>query len=107
MNKSIDIELVSKPRTYELQHLLSIKMTEFLENSSLYAIRRVLPGKSSLMSLSYQTFFNSLAELDTIYRQMVSDEDDEDEETDMKRESNKINEYLTYNWFESLLSLSL
>jgi hypothetical protein len=45
LNKSIDIELLSKPRTYELQHLLSIKMTEFLENLSLYAIRRVLPGK--------------------------------------------------------------
>jgi hypothetical protein len=46
LNKSIDIELVSKPRTYELQHLLSIKMNEFLENSSQYAIRRVLPGKN-------------------------------------------------------------
>jgi hypothetical protein len=51
LNKSIDIELVSKPRTYELQHLLSIKMAEFLENSSVYAIRRVLPGNSSFFLL--------------------------------------------------------
>ena len=38
------MELVSKPRTYELQQLLAIKMTEFVENSVSYAIRRVLPG---------------------------------------------------------------
>ncbi len=51
LNKSLDIELVSKPRTYELQHLLSIKMAEFLENSSVYAIRRVLPGKFIISSI--------------------------------------------------------
>lgn len=38
------MELVSKPRTYEVQQLLALKMTEFLENSLSYAIRRVLPG---------------------------------------------------------------
>ena len=45
LNKSIDIELISKQRTFELQHLLSRKMIEFLDSSSLYAIRRVLPGR--------------------------------------------------------------
>ncbi|UJR09789.1 hypothetical protein I4U23_014016 [Adineta vaga] len=86
LNKSIDIELVSKPRTYELQHLLSIKMTEFLDNSCLYTIRRVLP-----------------AELDTIYRRnsQETEEQDEDEEMNIKQESNKINEYLTYNCLRS------
>jgi hypothetical protein len=44
LNKSIDIELISKRRTFELQRLLSMKMAEFLDKSTLYAIRRVLPG---------------------------------------------------------------
>ncbi|CAF1190863.1 unnamed protein product [Adineta steineri] len=81
LNKSIDIELVSKPRTYELQHLLSLKMTEFLDNSCLYAIRRVLP-----------------AELDTIYRYNTQVDDDE---VIVEKESTKINEYLTYNCLRS------
>ncbi len=37
--------------------------------------------------------------MDTIYRQTVPEEDEE-EDTEMKKESQKINEYLTYNWFE-------
>lgn len=85
LNKSLDVEIVSKPRTYELQHLLSIKMNEFLESSALYAIRRVLP-----------------AELDTIYRQSRDEEREENvDDPDVKTESTKINEYLTYNCLRS------
>ncbi|CAF0816955.1 unnamed protein product [Adineta ricciae] len=83
INKSADIELVSRPRTYELQHLLSRKMTEFLDNSCLYAIRRVLT-----------------AELETIYRRS-SQENDDDDDKDAIQESTKINEYLTYNCLRS------
>ncbi|CAF3971081.1 unnamed protein product, partial [Rotaria sordida] len=85
LNKSLDIELMSKPRTYELQHLLSKKMTDFLENSCLYAIRRVLP-----------------AELDTIYRANIQEnEDNNDDDIIVNKESTKINEYLTYNCLRS------
>ncbi|CAF3706816.1 unnamed protein product, partial [Rotaria sp. Silwood1] len=84
LNKSLDIELMSKPRTYELQHLLSKKMTEFLENSCLYAIRRVLP-----------------AELDTIYRPNIQEDEDDNNDKIVNNESTKINEYLTYNCLRS------
>ena len=47
-----------------------------------------------------KTFFNYLAELDTIYRQ-IHQEDDND--TIVENESTKINEYLTYNRFELFL----
>lgn len=100
LNKSIDVELVSKPKTYELQRLLSIKMIEFLESSALYAIRRVLPGRFHDYCMLTFTF-NYLAELDTIYRRN-HDEDDVEEnvnDSDANGENVKINEYLTYNWF--------
>jgi hypothetical protein len=44
--------------------------------------------------------------LDTIYRQVnqedVDDDGDGDESVE-KKEGNKINEYLTYNWFVIIL----
>ncbi|CAF3255377.1 unnamed protein product [Rotaria socialis] len=83
LNKSIDVELLSKPRTYQLQHLLSMKMADFLENSCVYAIRRVLS-----------------AELDTIYRPQNVENADDDDST-IRKESTKINEYLTYNCLRS------
>ena len=98
MNKSIDIELISKPRTYELQRLLSIKMTEFLENSCSYAIRRVLPGKFSCYLIMKKYIINYLAELDTIYRQINQADEEQDDDRIVQKESTKINEYLTYNW---------
>lgn len=55
-NKSIDVELVSKPRTYELQRLLSTKMADFLENSTSYAIRRVLPGRKNFYFLLFSQY---------------------------------------------------
>ncbi|CAF3960512.1 unnamed protein product, partial [Rotaria magnacalcarata] len=86
LNKSIDVELLSKPRTYQLQHLLSMKMADFLENSCVYAIRRVLS-----------------AELDTIYRpqNVENADDDDDNDSSIRKESTKINEYLTYNCLRS------
>ena len=42
-------------------------------------------------------FYHS-AELDTIYRRKNQDEEEDEDNTDIKQESNKINEYLTYNW---------
>ncbi|CAF0932979.1 unnamed protein product, partial [Didymodactylos carnosus] len=81
----VDIELISKPHTYELQHLLSLKMTEFLSNSTIYALRRVL-----------------LAELETIYRGYGNDEDDiETNHKSALKGGTKINEYLTYNCLSS------
>jgi hypothetical protein len=74
-------------------------MTEFLENSSLYAIRRVLPGKYLFSIVNNPTSFVYLAELDTIYRQTIQEDEDNDDII-VKTESSKINEYLTYNWLE-------
>lgn len=71
-----------------------MKMTEFLDDSSIYAIRRVLPGKTKKESPFHQfrNFCYNLAELDTIYRL------NNQEEEVVNDESTKINEYLTYNW---------
>lgn len=90
LNKSLDIETVSKPQTYELQRLLSTKMSEFLERPCLYAIRRVLPGGIFLerSERNFSVRFCFPAELDTIYRQ------NEDETI-----GTKINDYLSYNRF--------
>lgn len=101
LNKSIDIELISKKRTFELQRLLSMKMTEFLDKTSPYSIRRVLPGRSSLLSCeifyALIVFLCHSAELDTIYR--CDNENDNDEKEEMQR-GVKINDYLSYNRFD-------
>ena len=52
-----------------------------------------LVARILLVISQYSDLLNNLAELDTIYRQIISDED-----TESEIESTKINEYLTYNW---------
>lgn len=96
-------------RARHLERLLKKKLSEFLDSSILYGIRRVLP-----------------AELNTIYVKNFAQEsktsgDDDESSSSLKSKLNpdlqrlipkdakenetkggyKITEYLTYNWFDS------
>lgn len=48
----------------------------------------------------FSEVLNYLAELDTIYRHTDTDEEEQEE-----KESTKINEYLTYNWYDKFALL--
>lgn len=87
-----------KERAKKLEKILKKKLSEFLDSSVMYSIRRVLPAEVNKMFIkNYQTESNNIDE-SKIQPEFKKHLDTNENDVNEIKGGFKITSYLTYNW---------